>query len=358
MLWLQMGVKLLMSYLCSNVQNVRQIKARGCKDVIIYDALGCRERYFDRGSFIVDLQAMQKSVARDVCAFRNAGFRLIVVIDGGLDPEKYNTWSKRRHEELKSWHALNEYLKHARKGKAPTREKWCPPENHSQYLVEAFEDAGCEVIVSDQDADHVMACLAQRRQVYGVLTCDTDMLMFPEVDIYMDSNTLVFYGDGRIYAGHVARSQLARSLGLSEGELPGIAGILGNDVICGRNHSELRILASKWRSRCFVQAAGKEVASRAENLWPQTWRKALEYYTPVEPRRGGSIVSLKGYRLMVSKVNCLSSEQISNTSLYMTTQSTAVAPKGNNGVAHLLPVPISQILPLCDPILDMKLLFI
>lgn len=298
-----MGVKLLMTYLHSNVQRVRQIKAEGERGVIVFDALGCRERYFDKESFIVDFQSMKKRVAKDVEAFHRAGFKLIVVIDGGLDPTKYATWGSRRQRELQAIKGLNRYLKHERTRRAPVFERWCPPENHAQYLVEAFEDARCEVYVSDQDADHVMAWLAKKRQAYGILTCDTDMLMFPGVNMYMDSNTLSLYGDGRIFVGHVAQNQLAASLGLPKDKLPGIAGILGNDVIRAKSLADRQLLAAKWGVRCYVRAAGKEVASKSKGQWSPNCRRAIEYYTPVEPKKR-STLDLKGSNLMDKKVNC------------------------------------------------------
>lgn len=280
-----MGVKRLMTYAKTHVQ--RQIcltppPRSTTSTCIVFDALGGMDRYFNKGSFILDLQAMRDKVASDVQAFRRAGFELLVVLDGGVDPAKYHTWFKRRKEKLKHLHIVNNSLRGPARVYPPV-DCWSPPADASHYLSQAFREAGCSVFISAQDADHEAAWLAIKRKAYGVLACDSDFLVFPGVERYMDCSTLDIRGNGSIYVGCVLKDDLVRYLSIAKDKLHGIAGILGNDVVSSWPKEKLQHLGQKWGTGCYVRAAAREVESRKKRNWDKSWKQADKYYVPVEP---------------------------------------------------------------------------
>ncbi|GMH36129.1 hypothetical protein BSKO_03997 [Bryopsis sp. KO-2023] len=295
-----MGVRQMMTFVKSTIQSERRLQAPLNPDgspssVIVFDALGGMRRYFNEGSYLWDFQWTRDQVRSDVNAFRKAGFRLVVVLDGGVDTEKFRTWFGRRREELKHLRRLNTHLTSYRLHEAPDKELWHPPQGCSHYLAQAFRDAGCEVHISLEDADHEIAWLVAHHGAFGVLTCDTDFIVFPGVDRYMDVNTLEIGKKKGIRVGMVCKEEICSELGLSEEELPGIAAVMGNDVIKGAL-GDLQALQLKWGVQYGVQAAACEVKS-CPDAWSSKIEQAKEYYVPVEPTPNNQC-NTKGFILM------------------------------------------------------------
>ncbi|GMH37231.1 hypothetical protein BSKO_05104 [Bryopsis sp. KO-2023] len=304
-----MGVRHMMTFLKSTVQRTRRLKG-GTNDAgqptstIVYDALGSLERYFNQGCYVWDFDRMRQAVLKDVNAFRAAGFNLLVVLDGGVDPRKFKTWFRRREDDLAHLRILNDYLispdRHMERHGPLDDEIWAPPPGKAQYLGQAFRHAGCEVRCAVHDADPEIAWLAKSLNAYGVMTCDTDFVLFPGVQTYLDSRTLKIGKNSEISVEAVSKSELCKQLRISQEDLPAVAGILGNDIIEG-SYRDIKKLMRKWEVNSMVAGAAMEVANMHPAKWPWKWEEAKQYYA-LKKSKLADVTNPKGHVLLKEKM--------------------------------------------------------
>eukprot|EP00803_Ostreobium_quekettii_P001658 evm.model.scf_2821.3 EVM.evm.TU.scf_2821.3 scf_2821:17042-17932(+) len=280
-----MGVRGLATWINSQrIQSRIKLEASGClssPQLIVFDAMGCLRRYVDPSTFILDFGAMRDRVRADVLAFRRAGFELLVVFDAGIDVEKFDKWIERRCRDLELLKTINRFLTLADPGPlAP--DDWRPPTSTSMYLGQAFRAAGCEVIFSCVDADHEAAWCALNCGACGVLSGDTDFLMYPGIGTFLNCKTLEIAG-GRIFVDAVDKRGLMSRLEVSESQLAAMVGVLGNDCI-GRPPGDVcRALTGASGCGNLVEAASWYVRNTPVERWLPGCREAVLHYRPVEP---------------------------------------------------------------------------
>ncbi|KAH3756914.1 hypothetical protein Pelo_11317 [Pelomyxa schiedti] len=105
---------------------------------------------------------------------------------------------------------------------------WVTPESIRVALYESFKATGCKVIFSVAGADREAASLCISEGCYGVLSCDTDFLLFPGVVRWLDSSTLRERNQS-LFVDLYEQSQLCQCLGLSAHHLPLLSVLKGND---------------------------------------------------------------------------------------------------------------------------------
>ncbi|GMH40235.1 hypothetical protein BSKO_08139 [Bryopsis sp. KO-2023] len=279
-----MGVRHMASFLrsqCYQRVDLRNFADSENENVLVFDVLGCSDRYIWRNTLIWDFEDMLEKVMLDVNAFRKAGFELLVVLDAGVDDDKIGTWIKRRKMDLKAVQRLNEST--IREEIPRNLQVWHSPLSCVEYLNQAFRRAGCRVYFANGEADHEAAWLAVSEQACGVLTCDTDFLMYCGIKRYFDSQTIEFDEEGGIYVEMVDKGLLLETLGLTESQLPAIAGVCGNDVLNGQPQWIAKHVLENADGVAKFEAAVTKLGSMSEDAWCGQCQKAISHYTPIEP---------------------------------------------------------------------------
>lgn len=95
-----MGVRHLWPYVRATLSRTIRLTADQLENrTLIVDGLSGSRRYLD-ADYLWNFQTLRDRIRRDVEAFRKAGFRLIVVIDGGLGQHRFQSWFQRRKQDL------------------------------------------------------------------------------------------------------------------------------------------------------------------------------------------------------------------------------------------------------------------
>lgn len=279
-----MGVKHMASYLRSRCyERVVLRYPDGCQDrnLLVYDVLGCSDRYLWRSSLVWDFQGMLEKVRADVEAFSAAGFEVVVVLDAGVDEEKMATWVRRRKTDQKAVEKLNK--SGVMEDIPRALQVWNSPLSCVEYLGQAFRHVGCRVVFTLGEADHEAAWLAISERAYGVVSCDTDFLMYPGVKRYFDSQTLEVREDGSILVDVVEKEGLVASVGISELELPAVAGFCGNDVLNGQPRWCAQKATDEYGVEHKFEAAVMRLGRTRQSEWSEQCKRAVAHYKPVEP---------------------------------------------------------------------------
>lgn len=129
-----------------------------------------------------DYVRMQRMVQGYVRMFTGAGFRVTAVVDGALDVAKVGVWLQRRVRETRSIgsiHAVvdkvnttHHFARHASDAEAACAPTW------KGLVAELFMGAGCTVVMSPVEADRDAAGLCVLHHGFGVVSQDSDMLVF------------------------------------------------------------------------------------------------------------------------------------------------------------------------------------
>lgn len=224
---------------------------------------------------------MLQKVQADVDAFSAAGFELVVVLDAGVDEEKMGTWLRRRKVDQKAVEKLNKCG--VMEDIPRSLQVWHSPLSCVEYLGQAFRRAGCRVVFTLGEADHEAAWLAISERAYGVVSCDTDFLMYPGVKRYFDSQTLDVCEDGTIMVDVVEKEGLIASVGMSELQLPAVAGLCGNDVLTGQPKWCAQKAKGEYGVDYKFEAAVMRLGKTRQSEWSEQCKKAIAHYKPVEP---------------------------------------------------------------------------
>jgi hypothetical protein len=251
--------------------------------VVVLDACAGMLTFFGHSSLIGDFHALRRSVAQFVSRFAAVNTKIVVVIDGAVQAEKFSTWLSRRRKEVKTVAELNRSMhggacvrrrdcalrltahRHLTACRTPgagsgrKRFLWLPPAFSQTYLGQAFRDAGCAVVFTSVEGDRVVAGLAEQLGAFGILGYDSDYLCFPCASLYLDLHSLRF-GRGNVSATGYAQRDVLRALGLPVAALPLLACELGFDVH-KRSRALLRELA---RLEEEAEAAAAAAAPGAE----------------------------------------------------------------------------------------------
>eukprot|EP00210_Caulerpa_lentillifera_P002756 g2635.t1 len=292
-----MGVRHLWRYVRSTLCRTIRLTDEAIENrTLIVDGMSGARRYLDN-DYLWNFQKLRDRIFRDVEAFHKAGFRLIVIIDGGLGTYRFDSWFQRRQLDLQvnTWiqsiviclqrlYRLNSLLL----SDSPERiqlspQDWRGPLALNHYLTQAYHEAKCEVHIARESADHEGAGLSIHHEAYGILANDTDFLIYPSIQWYLSLSTLRITDDGQIFVDGVERSLFHRYLGISEEKLPLLVGFLGNDVFTGVTLRDMKYLQYKWKLEWIPEAIAMEVMNAPISLLPEASRLALEYYKPIMP---------------------------------------------------------------------------
>jgi hypothetical protein len=79
--------------------------------VVVLDACAAMLTFFGHSSLVGDFHALQRSVAQFVARFAAVNVKLVVVIDGAVQPEKFAVWISRRRKEVTKVADLNRSMR-------------------------------------------------------------------------------------------------------------------------------------------------------------------------------------------------------------------------------------------------------
>ena len=130
-----------------------------------------------------------RSIAANlVQAYRDAGFEIVVVVDGALDEPKRATWRKRRLSEVKHMAKLQACVNayNNAKGTSATRsaEKKSTKAlgggvvSIKSVLLEVFTEIRCRTMMAVGEADKEIAALCINNNYFGVVGEDSDYIAF------------------------------------------------------------------------------------------------------------------------------------------------------------------------------------
>ena len=103
-----MGVSGLHSWAESRGLGTRVVLTRQEEErVIVFDGCAGMLTFYGIGSLVGDFAAMRRNVAAFVARFTALNIRVVVVLDGAVQPEKFAEWSRRRRSEVKTVQQIN-----------------------------------------------------------------------------------------------------------------------------------------------------------------------------------------------------------------------------------------------------------
>ena len=176
---------------------------------------------------------MESKIRGYVHQFVAAGFRVTAVIDGALDAAKRDEWLQRRVTELRRMSTIHVDINTAnrahRLAKWPSNAEMACVPNWKSLVAELFMGAGCEVVMSPVEADREAAGLCVLSSGFGVISNDSDMLVFglPRV-VNPDTIRKV---DGRLALEYFDANDISRALGIPTSLMPLFASLAGNDFV-------------------------------------------------------------------------------------------------------------------------------
>jgi len=233
-----MGIKGLLWYTrtqtnaCYDV-DIRELSAEkkreGKDPVVLIDVMNCN-RYIYKdldwmcgGQYKEYLERWQQFLD----SFKNAGIRLIMIMDGTCQESKRTTWIRRRYDKLgETIYPVFDFLKNRNNIRLPEKLDSALPNLNTKYLLTHI--LGVEVITSLQEADYEIAKAAKDYDAIGILANDSDFLIY-QTGVPMLSITDLDITSLRTKVFDPRR--LASSLQLETSQLPLLAILTGNDTV-------------------------------------------------------------------------------------------------------------------------------
>ncbi|KAI1894618.1 hypothetical protein AGOR_G00117620 [Albula goreensis] len=160
-----------------------------------------------------------------VGAFTAVGIRLVFFFDGVVEENKREEWVKRRLKVNKDIARVFQYIK--LHGQQPGKELLCLPSGLATFSRFALKSLGQETWSTVREADYEIASYALQHNCMGILSQDTDFLIFDTAP-YLSVNCLRL---DRMSTVMFSREMLCQALRLHLRDLPLLACILGNDVV-------------------------------------------------------------------------------------------------------------------------------
>lgn len=237
--------------------------------------------------FLCDFQAMKEKICKYVQKWNSLGVKVICVVDGSVELSKLQTWLERRYRDLNK---VRRFMKAVQNPDYILRESdWKPVTSTSYYMGQAFAFAGAEVIYTDVEADRVLVGLAQKKDVIGIISADSDFVIFdfPGFYIIADSLRFLFDRNGKcsgVGFKFIETEDLCKEFNMKKEHLKYIGCILGCDVI-KPPRAEVERLTAKHNYSNFVQAAVCELHELLGTGKLQTlpkFKEVGEFYTPTE----------------------------------------------------------------------------
>ncbi|XP_035256407.1 constitutive coactivator of peroxisome proliferator-activated receptor gamma isoform X2 [Anguilla anguilla] len=175
-----------------------------------------------------------------VASFTAAGIRLVFFFDGVVDDDKRKEWVRRRLRVNKDVARVFQHIK--LHGQQPGRDLLCLPSGLATFSTFALKSLGQETWSTTREADYEIASYALQNDCMGILSQDSDFLIFDTAP-YLSVSRLRL---DRLCTMQLCRDTLCRTLGLHPGDLPLLACVLGNDTV---PEQRLQCL----RSKCMAE---------------------------------------------------------------------------------------------------------
>ncbi|KAH3758807.1 hypothetical protein Pelo_9408 [Pelomyxa schiedti] len=135
------------------------------------------------------------------------------------------------------------YIDHECKGR---KSMWLRREAQMQIMADTFSTAGCIVSFAAYEADQEAAFLCAKYKALGILSPDSDTIIFPGVEKWFLCLTANFKSNFSVEM--VAKSELRQYLQLPESHLPLLSCLAGNDYITS-SYQELCTELKNYSSR-------------------------------------------------------------------------------------------------------------
>ncbi|KAG9344349.1 hypothetical protein JZ751_011018 [Albula glossodonta] len=214
-----------------------------------------------------------------VGAFTAVGIRLVFFFDGVVEENKREEWVKRRLKVNKDIARVFQYIK--LHGQQPGKELLCLPSGLATFSRFALKSLGQETWSTVREADYEIASYALQHNCMGILSQDTDFLIFDTAP-YLSVNWLRL---DRMSTVMFSREMLCQALRLHLWDLPLLACILGNDVVPEDQFHRLR-------SYCIAEYRKKFSQTPTQN---KVFAVAEFISSNRSPSRGYQVCKMKGF---------------------------------------------------------------
>eukprot|EP01083_Nonionella_stella_P197218 725230_1 len=264
-----MGIKGLKSYLSGNPQlqhtvtfPVSQNAPDGPqKPIIVWDALGSMTRLFgayNRATkLLFDFTILRSQIKRTIHGFQSRGFKLVAFIDAYHIEQKNNTMKQRINQRFKRTQKNIDLLRKLHDNSVEKKQKkkllrtlqFIPSSGYSQFLVNELRRQGCTVYrgtgTHDLDQDVATYAYLNHKNVYGIMSCDTDYFGFYHLPKHIKwIEDYKMKGDALSFIYYVP-CEVWNSLNMTtEEEIFKLISITGNDFMKAPKNKAIKRLCS------------------------------------------------------------------------------------------------------------------
>ncbi|XP_035698420.1 constitutive coactivator of peroxisome proliferator-activated receptor gamma-like [Branchiostoma floridae] len=239
-----MGVKGLQTYVEKNCPHacekvdLRRLaqdyrENHGKTPVLVVDGLSCVRDHFYHGGlpwvYGGQWQEFLTSLQNFVQDFQSAGIEVVFIFDGVVEKSKRPVWISRRKSELKTVKKIFQHIRTTKR--EPNRRLLCLPPGTGMFAGLGLKSLGIRVYHSLVEADREIAEFAVSEDCFGILSQDSDFLIYDMgAASYFSAQSLKRRKGGFTTVRYRA-DELCDHLGLERSDLPLLSCLLGNDVI-------------------------------------------------------------------------------------------------------------------------------
>uniref|UniRef100_UPI00358F4E23 constitutive coactivator of peroxisome proliferator-activated receptor gamma isoform X2 n=1 Tax=Myxine glutinosa TaxID=7769 RepID=UPI00358F4E23 len=182
-------------------------------------------------------------LSRFLEAFRNAHVHPVFFFDDGISRLKRQKWVQRRLQTGKDITKIFESIKLT--GQQPGGKMPTIPTALCTFSKAALRLLGAQVVLCQGECDQEVARYAKETNCIGILSCDTDFLIYDTVPLLSSDKLNIEDMSTIMYS----REALCQSLGLAMSDLPVLACLVGNDHV---SFDDLQV----FRRRCVGNYRG------------------------------------------------------------------------------------------------------
>ncbi|KAJ8359936.1 hypothetical protein SKAU_G00164610 [Synaphobranchus kaupii] len=221
----------------------------GCVPTLAVDGMACLRLWYSCQAWVHGGQWREylHLLEEFVGAFTAAGIRLVFFFDGVVEDDKREEWVRRRLRVNKDIARVFQHVK--LHGQQPGRDLLCLPSGLATFSMFALKSLGQETQSTVREADYEIASYALRNDCMGVMSQDSDFLIFDTAP-YLSVSRLQL---DRMTTVRLSRETLCHALGLRLCDLPLLACVLGNDAVPEQRLQHLRSKCMAEHRRKFSQ---------------------------------------------------------------------------------------------------------
>ncbi len=197
--------------------------------LIVVDGLALLRKLYGRLDWICGGQwcELADKLLEFVKKFQKAGIQLVFIFDGSVGNTKRKVWIQRRKRNRKE--VANVFEKVHRTKKIPRGHLLVLPPNISMQIKYGLKHiTNALVYQSMGEADHEIWEFVIKNDCWGVLTQDTDFIMFNNCGIWFSEENL---NVNKMRSTAVDQKKLCQHLGLMPLHMPILATLIGNDIV-------------------------------------------------------------------------------------------------------------------------------